>query len=118
MHDPQLNPTTNPLYSRKRKATRSVAVRSVRLDAASETALEATQRAFPGKTPEDALSVSMVVRRAVQHYWQWLQEAILTDPHVRECEGAILRRNSRMPPRKHERGHDGNQSAAPRPGQR
>ncbi len=100
MHDPQLNPTTNPLYSRRRKAFRSVAVRAVRLDAETELALEAIKQALSGKTPEDTLSVSMVVRRAVQHYWQWVQEHVLTDPHAMECEGLLLRLNSRIPHQK------------------
>lgn len=99
MHDPENHPARNPETSGRgqRFVTNTTAVRPVRLDRLSDSALTWLKRALAGEG-RDTASVSLVIRRALRRYESYVSP--LT-PTQLDAERLAVREMSQLPvPRK------------------
>jgi hypothetical protein len=97
MHNPELNPSTNLARNGKtrRYANGTVATRHVRLDRAADRNLTYLQRTLTGDNPSEFVSVSLVCRRALYLFSEYV--AALGSGTALESERARVRQGSRVP---------------------
>lgn len=101
-HSPQLNPTTNTELNGKlhRYATHTSCVRAFRIDPEGEWALKRIKQILsrPCSTiphgPSDSPSFSLIVRRSLKHYREFLGTAV---PEDVEAERSSVREHSHLP---------------------
>ena len=98
MHQRSTHPTDNPETNGRaaRHVTATTAIRSIRLDRHADLALAFCKAVLAGAEPRDIASTSLVVRRAIQHYWSHLQ-AVRSRFADLEAEKATVRHLSHIP---------------------
>jgi hypothetical protein len=98
MPDSSQNPSVNPAISgrARRWVIHSVEVVRARLDQPTRDTLAHLKRAFRGAKPTDTVSNSMLFRRALVVYRQYVAR-LEEDPRQMETERLLLTQNTQLP---------------------
>lgn len=98
------NPTTNPALNGRcvLQAKNTTEVRRLRTDHESEQALAFLKKALAGDTPHDKPSISLVVRRSLKLYRDYVA-GFVDYPAQLDHERKIVRMNSLLPRRRRSR---------------